>query len=208
MPHLQHNSVLVVSDLFQIYPIIESLTALNDITLDLITDDTYHSIITFLEGKNTPHNFLTALPTFLEFISPLFELQRLEDLTTSTNTNKLKRLREELESLDKNDDTLKEQRLKLREQISKVKGVAVESKNELAELEIVKLGNLLGGEQVANLYLWLNSMREPTGKSIEELKLLPFTEFLKLSNIQQSLCNIEQAHELQTKAKQAQASHR
>ena len=207
MTQPQHNkSVLLVGDLFFIYPVIEGLTALNDITLDLIPNDTYYTIIVFLESKQIEHTTFNAIAIFLEFITPLFTLERIEDLTTSTNANKLKRLQAELDSLDKTDEKLKEQRLKLREQIAQIKSVAVTDKNELAELELVKLSNLLGGEQLGNLYLWLNSMREPTGKSVDELKLLPFAVFLQLSNVQQSIRNIEQAHEMKRSAQQAQAS--
>lgn len=203
----QHNkSVLLVGDLFEVYGIIDALQSLPDITLDNIPDDLFFNILTFLESKQIDCNPFNALAVFLESISPLFSTERIEDLSVSSSKRKLERLQAELDSLDKTDDSLKERRLKLLNDISQIKSASIGNKNELADLQIKNLGDLLGGEHSANLMLWVNSLREYSGMTTAQLTALPFVEFIKISNIKTTIDNVQTAHDMKQKAQQSQAA--
>lgn len=207
MTQPQHNkSVLLVGDLFKAYGIIDTLQSLPDITLDNIPDDLFFNILTFLESKQIDCNPFNALAVFLEFISPLFSTERIEDLSVSSGKRKLERLQTQLKAIDKGDESLAEQRLKLISEIAQIKSASIADKNELADLQIQNLGKLLGGEHSANLMLWINSLRDYSGMTTARLTALPFVEFIKISNIKTTIDNVQTAHEMRQKAQAAQAS--
>lgn len=202
----QHNDTLLVADLYVVYPILGGLRSLPSLSFDLIPDSTFSQIINFLDSKQQPDiTPFNAIPSFLHIVSPLFDAERIPHLKDITRQNKLERLKAELESIDKNDPELEQERLKIRGEIAGVEAEKKNDTNPLAEMQIQQLAKSYGGnEEIASLVLWINSLREFSGYTTQQLESLPFSKFIELSNQQQTIENIKYAYELQASSKNKQ----
>ncbi|ELL4667515.1 hypothetical protein Q5V23_004424 [Vibrio fluvialis] len=186
---------LLLKHLHIVVDLLPQLENQNLFDVDAIT---FEKIITLLNEYSIEYNLLDALPKFMQLITPLFELERVEDGETAANKVKLDRLQQEIKECEDS------KRLELLQEISTLKHELKKGgSNVLANKAIEDYTNVTGySESRVNIEFWIESVRKYYNLTHEKIITLTYAEFIDLSNKQTLQRNVERAYRLKAEAEQ------